>query len=287
MTGFNMAATGMYGLYPNIYNNQIALNDLTGFDMYYPTGMCMDPAMTMNGSIFSGMPTMGVPPVMPGMMPGVMPGMMSGGSGGSYEDYYKQYERYQDFMIDNQVRQQQRMRNADLKLSAPEEGIQAKAMLLHDKILRNEQQQIKQAYQDYVNSVRNMYGDADESQIMARANALYAKINGGKSVIEDIRANGRDSFTQGFLQTVTLGFADKKTAEENVSEITGQPIGRTEKNLKFAGNIAGGALFGGAAFLGFNTLCKALNICMKSKTAWGIVAGAIAGLGAAFATSKS
>lgn len=286
MTGFNMAATGMYGLYPNIYNNQIALNDLTGFDMYYPTGMGIDPMMTMNGSIFGSgmmMPSMGVSPVMPGMMPGVMPSM----SGGSYEDYYKQYEKYQDFMIDSQVRQQQKMRNADLRLNAPQEGIQAKAMLLHDKILRNEQQQIKQAYQDYVNSVRNMYGDADESQIMARANALYAQINGGKTVIDDIRANGRDSFTQGFLQTVTLGFADKKTAEENVSELTGQPVGRKEKAKKFAGNIAGGALFGGAAFLGFNSLCKALKICSKSRTAWGIVAGAIAGLGAAFATSKN
>ena len=65
-----MAATGMYGLYPNIYNNQIALNDLTGFDMYYPTGMGIDPMMTMNGSIFGSgmmMPSMGVSPVMPGM----------------------------------------------------------------------------------------------------------------------------------------------------------------------------------------------------------------------------
>lgn len=281
MTGFNMAATGMYGLYPNIYNNQIALNDLTGFDMYAPTGMCIDPMMTMNGSIFGGgfMPSMPVSPVMPGVMPGM--------GSGSYEDYYKQYEKYQDFMIDNQVRQQQKMRNADLKLGAPQEGIQAKAALLHDKILRNEQQQIKEAYADYVNSVRNMYGDADEKQILARANSLYAQMNGGKTVVDDIRSNGRDSFTQGFLQTVTLGFADKKTAEENVSEITGQPVGRTEKNWKFAGNIAGGALFGGAAFLGFNTICKALNKCSKSRTAKGIAIGALAGLGAAFATSKN
>ena len=33
MTALN-PAVGMYGLYPNIYNNQVALNDLTNLDMY-------------------------------------------------------------------------------------------------------------------------------------------------------------------------------------------------------------------------------------------------------------
>ena len=173
MTGFNMAATGMYGLYPNIYNNQIALNDLTGLDMYAPTGMYMDPMMTMNGSIFGCGMMPGVSPVMP--MPGVT-------GSGSYEDYYKQYEKYQDFMIDSQVRQQQKLRNADLKLNAPQEGIQGRAALLHDKILRNEQQQIKQAYQDYLESVKNYYGDnVSQSELISRANKLYIDIHGKSS----------------------------------------------------------------------------------------------------------
>ena len=83
-----------------------------------------------------------------------------------------------------------------------------------------------------------------------------------------------------------MGIADKKTAEENVSELTGQPVGRKENAKKFAGNVAGGALFGGAAFLGFNTLCKALKICSKSRTAWGIAIGALVGLGTALVTSS-
>ena len=46
MAGFDMAAS-MYGLFPNIYNNQVALNDLTGMDLYSPLGMA-NPMMSMN-----------------------------------------------------------------------------------------------------------------------------------------------------------------------------------------------------------------------------------------------
>ena len=108
MADFNMAAN-MYGLYPNAYNNQVALNDLTDIDMYSPMGSLqnpymMNPMMSMNGSVF-GTPTLGGYPMMP---------TFTGGTSGSYEDYYKNYEKYQDFMIDSQVRQQQKMRNAHL-----------------------------------------------------------------------------------------------------------------------------------------------------------------------------
>lgn len=266
MSGYDMAV----GMFPNIYNNQIALNDLSGIDLYSPTGMTIDPMLTMNGSIFGPNYAMG----------GITPFAPTFGmGGGNYEDYYKQYEKYQDFMIDSQVRQQKKMRNADLQLGAPEEGINAGAMILHDKILRNEQQQIKQAYASYVNKVRAMYGDADEAQILSRANALYAQIH-GKTIIDDIRSNGRDSFTQGVLQTTTFGLADGKTAEENISELTGQPVGRTDKALKAAGNIAGGALVGGAVFGLSKFALGALALASKSRTAIGMAIGAVAGLGA-------
>lgn len=280
MFNSSMAAPGLYGIAPNYYTNQIAMNDLTNLDLYAPSGMCMDPMLTMNGSVFNS-PMMG----MGSYCAMGMPYPMMGGSG-SYENYYQNYEKYQDFMINNQVRQQQRMRNADLQLNSPQEGIQKQALLLHEKIMRNEQQQIHQAYDSFKQSVRNMYGDnATEEQVANRASTLYAQLT-GKSIPDDIRAYGRDSFTQGFLQTLTLGFADKKTAEENIAELTGQPIGRGEKHKKVAGNIVGGALIGGATFLTSGMICNAFKIASKSKTFWGIIAGAIAGIGAAVATSK-
>lgn len=283
-------AANMYGLYPNIYNNQVALNDLSGLDMYYPTGMYMDPMLSMNGSIFGG-PSM-MPGMAPGMMPGMTPGMTQGmmpyaptfGSG-NYEDYYKQYEKYQDFMIDSQVRQQQKMRNADLKLNSPQEGIQEQAGILNDKIVRNEQDQIKQAYESFVQSVRNTYGEASEEEIRSRANALYEKAI-GKTITQDIREHGRDSFTQGAIQSLTFGLFNNKTAEETVSELTGQPVGREENVKRVAGSVVGGAVVGGAAFGLSKHLLKGVKFASKSKTFWGVAIGAVAGTIAAIVGSK-
>lgn len=283
MAGFNMAA-GMYGMFPNIYNNQVALNDLTDMDLYSPIGM-INPMMSMNGSIFGG----GVGPFGGGFGTGFGGGypsmpMFSGG-GYNFEDYYKNYEKYQDFMINNQVRQQQKMRNADLRLNSPQEGIAKQASLLHEKILRNEQQQIQLAYQNFKESVRAMYGDASDEEIANRASTLYAQMH-GCSITDDIRRYGRGSFTQGFLQTVSLGIADKKTAEENVSELTGQPVGRYERGKKIAGNVTGGAVFGGAAAISAGYLLKAFAKGMKNKPfIAGLIGGAV-GLVTAFATAK-
>ena len=284
MADFNMAAN-MYGLYPNLYNNQIALNDLTGLDLYSPMGSLntpmgmFNPMMSMNGSIFGsgmmgGYPITGGYPVM-------------GGATGSYEDFYKNYEKYQDFMIDNQVHQQQKWRNADLRLNSSTEGIQKQAAILHEKILQNEQQQIQEAYASFKKSVKAMYGEGTDEQISNRASTLYQELNGGVSLTDDIRNNGRGSFTQGFLQTVTLGLADQKTAEENISELTGQPVGRSERAKKIAGNVAGGAVFGGAAIIGSKWILKSFFKGLKNKPFIAALIGAGVGLATALGTAKS
>ena len=226
----------------------------------------------MNGSIFGG-----------GY--GMYPAMPAFGGGYNYEDYYKNYEKYQDFIIDSQVRRQQKMRNADLRLNSPQEGIAKQATYLHEKIMRNEQQQIQEAYKNFTNSVRNLYGNASPEEIANRASTLYAQ-QYGCSITDDIRRHGRGSFTQGFLQTVTIGLADKKTAEENVSELTGQPVGRSERAKKIAGNIAGGAVFGGAAAISAKYLFEAFCAGAKNKPFWAALIGGIAGVGVALATAS-
>lgn len=275
MSGYNMAAAGMYGLFPNLYNNQIALNDLTGLDVYPYSGMAMDPMLTMNGSVF-GMNAMGAIPYMPGYY----------GGDYSYENYFKNFQNYQDFMINNNIRMQENMRNADLKLNSPLEGISKKAGYLHDKIMRNEQQQIQLAYRDFIESVRSLYPNASEEEINNRATTMYKQIN-GCSVMDDIRQNGRDSFTQGFLQTLTFGFADNKTAEENIALLTGQPVGRSEDAKKFAGNVAGGAVVGGGLLGSAGLIWKGIKTGAKSKTFLGIAAGAVIGTLAALGIIKN
>ena len=280
MSGFNMAATGMYGLYPNLYNNQVALNDLTGLDVYPPYGMGIDPMLSMNGSIFGAYPGFGMGMGMP-----FMPTFTGGGY--NYEDYYKNYQKYQDFMIDNGINYQEKMRNADLRLNAPQEGILKQATILHEKIMQNEQEQILQAYNAFKNSVRAMYGNnADETMIANRASDIYKQIN-GCSVTDDLRKYGRDSFTQGFLQTLTFGYADGKTAEENISQLTGQPVGRSENAKKMAGNIVGGAVVGGGALASLGLIWQGIKTGARNKTFWGILAGAAVGTMAALGLIKN
>ncbi len=267
MADFNMAAN-MYGMFPNMYNNQIALNDLTGLDMYSPLGLYTNPMMSMNGSIFGS--GMGMYPMMPPM----------GIGSGNYEDYYKNYEKYQDFMIGTQVKQQQKWREADLALNSPMEGIAKQASYLHEKIMRNEQQQIQASYQQFKNSVKSMYPNATDEEVANRASTLYKQVT-GVSITDDIRQYGRGSFTQGFLQTITLGLADNKTAEENIAELTGQPVGRSEKAKKIAGNALGGAVFGGVALVSAKYLFKGLIKGLKKVP---LVIGLVGG-GAAIATA--
>lgn len=276
-------AAMMYGMMPNTYYNQVALNDLTNMNVSYPVGLGMDPMFSMNSSIFPG-----------GMGYGMNYGMNCGmgypymptfGGNGNIEDYYKNIEKYDDFMLDRQVRREQRVRNANLQLSSPGEGIQKQAELLHEKILQDEQEQIKIAYDQYIDSVKAMYGDATKEQIENRADSLYKQIH-GVTVHDDIRKNGKGSFTQGFLQTLTFGLADGKTAEENISTLTGLPVSRTEDSKKFAGNIAGGAAVGGLTTVATVPLLKALKIGAKNRTMWGIFAGAAVGLLTALTTSK-
>ena len=57
---------------------------------------------------------------------------------------------------------------------------------------------------------------------------------------------------------------------------------RTEENAKkIAGNVVGGALVGGTAIGISGWALKGAKIASKSKTAWGIAIGAIAGAAAA------
>ncbi len=270
MAGYNIAATNMYGMFPNAYNNQVALNDLCDLDLYSPMG-----AMGMNGSIFPmGGLGLGYP-----MMP----------MGGNYQNYYQNYDKYQDFMINTQVRQQQRMRDADLRLNSPQEGIARQASILREKIMQDEQQQIIPAYKALVESVRAMYGNnASDSEIANRAMSLYTQ-QYGSTITDDIRRYGKGSYTQGLLQTITLGLADSKTSEENISTLTGQPVSRWENAKKIGGNATGGAIFGAGGAIALNCLWKAKNPVFKALTRIPVLAaigGIIAGV-TAFANKEA
>lgn len=200
------------------FNNPYAIDPL---DLDYNIGY------GMNSSIFGGMPMVG---------------------GYNNQQYYDNMMNNLRFNQDYTIASQNGQRNVDLRVNASVEAVKGAAMILKDKILANEQDQIEEAYNNYVETVRLAYGDASDKEVRARAATLYAQMNGGKSVYQDLRENSHSSFTQGAIQAMTFGLYDRNSAEDNISKISGAPVGTTEKTLHNAGRIAGAASIGGIAY---------------------------------------
>ncbi len=201
-----------------------------------------------------------------------MMGMGTGVGGYSNEDFYNNMRQQQQFQTDYTVDQQRLNRNADLKVNAPMEAIKGAAIALKDKIVNNEQDQIQEAYERYVNAVAAAYGGGmDKSIIKARANSLYANMNNGVSLVDDLRQYGHGSATQGFIQSLTFGTYNRYSAEDNVAYVTGSPVGKGEKTKHNLGRLAGAATVGGIA-AGIAKACKSGKAKMIGLIAGGISA---------------
>lgn len=174
-------------------------------------------------------------------------GMMPGGSldNSTYFDNMRQYQQfYNDYYID----QQQMYRNQQFQVNAPMNSIQQAARNLKDKINQNEQDQIMRAFDAYVATVARAYGESNNPEdIKNQALALYAQMNGGVTLEEDLRAAGHGSFTQGLISGITLGLYGNNSAEDNISQITGQPVGTDENIKKKVGTFLGGICILGLA----------------------------------------
>lgn len=245
---YGMPVCGNFQYNPNPY----AYDDLECDYSVYP-GM-----MGMGGSIF------GIPPVTGGM--------------GNNQNYFDNMKEYQKFYVDYNIDQQKMQRNADMRINASMEGIKNSAAALRDKIINNEQDQIEEAYKQYVNSVAVAYGDGTPQEIISRAKTLYEQMT-GKSIIEDIRQYGHGSMTQGFIQSLTFGTYNRTSAEDNVSKITGSPVGTGEKTKHNIGRLAGAGTIGGIAY----GIAKGFK-SGKAKII-GLIAGGVAAA-ASFLTGK-
>lgn len=223
----------MFG-YPNMYDsysNQVFLNDLTGMNWYTPPfGIGFDGiGMDMNSSIF-------------GNIPYTMPYMNY-----NSDSYYQNMDKYYENMMNNQVKYQQRTREADITLNAAYKNMRQKGLVLNEKIQLNEQSQIYQAFQEYVESVRSYYGkDANEEDLKNTALELYQQ-QFGNTIQKDIRTQGTNSFVHGMKEL--LIFPSKTSAEDNIAKITGQAKGKSEKYKEWAGNATTGAILGETALL--------------------------------------
>lgn len=252
---------GLFQYTPSFMPNYSDIDDLDMISNPY----------SMYGSIF-------------GMNGAIPPAMNTGfDPNKSYFDNMKDYQKqWNDYYVD----QQKINRQNEVQVNAPMEAIRETASNLKDKILHDEQDQIEAAYKKYYNSVKNAYGDASEEEINSRALSLYTQLNGGKTLIQDLRENGHSSFLQGFIQTATLGLYAQKSAEDNIADITNQEVPMGEKVLQNIGRIAGVGAVGTGAYgitklLSGNTgkILKGFGKFMTSKA--GIISLVVAGAVAA------
>lgn len=254
MAGENISAiNGMYNPY-SMYNNYINYAGLS--TMYDIDGM------SMNGSLFGG---------------GYMPFMPSFGGGMNYDSYRQYYKDNLNFTSDMQLLNIQNQRSNELKINSPYEGIQKAAAVLNEKIVANEQEQIQGALQNYITAVKHAYPDDSDTDVINRATSMYKQIYNA-SLTDDIRKYGSNSFTHGLLKAVTFGWWHNKTAEQNISDITGQPVSRKE-NLKEIGGLAvGGSAVAGVGLLAASNLGWLAKV---PKVGW--IYGGILAAGAAIA----
>jgi hypothetical protein len=234
-----------------------------GYNDYdYGSGLGYGDYSMMNGSIF-GMPYFGG------------------------QNYYDNMKQNQQFWVDYNVDQQNMNRNADLRINASVEGVKGAAAILKDKVIANEQDQIQDAFNNYLETVRAAYGNGTDSEIKSRALTLYSQMNGGKTLYQDLRENSNSSFTQGLVQTATFGLFDRKSAEDNISEISGAPVGTGEKSAQNFGRVTGATAIGGIAYGIAKALEKGSKAVAKGGKA-GVVGLCAAGAAAvlSFITGK-
>ncbi|MBP3848087.1 hypothetical protein J6I39_10135 [bacterium] len=226
-------------------------------------------AMGMCGSIFNPMGGVGFNPMF---------GMGMGAMDGTYFDNMKNYQQsWNNYYVDAQKMQ----RNNDVKLNGAMEAVQETAANLRDRVAQNEQDQIPDAYKNYLNAIKNAYGEASEEELNSRALSLYSQMT-GKTLVQDLRDHSHSSLVQGLIQSLSFNLYGRRSAEDNIAEITHQsvPAGeKVEQNVgRFAGiGVVGVGAYGAAKALAGHTgsILKGAAKFLTSKA--GIIGAAVAG----------
>lgn len=227
------------GWIPPVTNSIFNYCPPTNFGMNFPMNFGMNYGMGMDCGCDSSMMNMG------------MPGMFPSFSGSNWtDDYISQMKKYQNGSFDMTLDQNARTKDADLQVNSPVRRVQNSVAELQNAVNSNDQDLIIPAFDKLKESVANLYQGADEKVILNEALAAYKAQNKDangreESLTEHIRRTGYHSAKAGLYQGLTFGLlSDNKTAAENIKDITGIPVSKTDKNWKTLGNAAGGFVAG-------------------------------------------
>ncbi len=242
--------------YPGLVGCMDTTADITGS---YPMG----PGGGFGPSVFGG----GMPFGM-GMGMGMPFGMGMYGMGGPYSEIMgMNAEQVMDYTnklrlktLNQGVEVSRQTQDAEHRASIRNKTVAEKAAILQGLIKENNQDQVATAYENLKEAVAaKIYYESgkhpDEHEIDTAAKTLYTeamKNYGAGNIPDDLRKYGDGPFLAGFkkaLGGVGWLFMEKKTSIENIAEIEGTRVPKSEKAAEIAGGIVSVALTAMAAFL--------------------------------------
>lgn len=229
--------------YPGLVSCMDTTADITGS---YPMG----PAGGFGPSVFGGgfgMPFgMGMPGMMGGMMPGMMGGPWSELMNMNAEQSMDYTSRIRSKQLNHGVELSRQTQNAEHQASIHNKIVAEKAAVLKDMIQQNNQDQIPAAYETLKEVVKaKLVYEAGpnaepptEHDIDAAAKTLYAQAMKDGNIQDHLRKYGDSSFMSGFKKNFGLigrFFMESKTATQNIAEIDGTQVPKSEQAQEYAG----------------------------------------------------
>lgn len=221
---------------------------------------CMDTTADITGSYPMGPGGGFTPSVFGGGMPfcGGMPGMYGGyGMCGPYSELMGMTaEQSMDYM--NRIRSKQlnqgvelsrQTQDADHRASIRNKTVAEKAAVLQGLIKENNQDQVATAYENLKEAVAaKIYYESgkhpDDHDVETATKTLYAEAMKA-NIPDDLRKYGDAPFLCGFKKALGgIGwlFMDKKSSIENIADVEGTKIPKSEKAKEIAGGIVSVAL---------------------------------------------
>ncbi len=205
-------------------------------------------------------------------------GYIGGGYGYNPDMMYEQMDKWTDYMYDRNAKYIEKGRANDMRVNGPLEAAQYAADAVREKIVKDDQPQIKIAFEKYKAALVKLYPEyakLDDKVLSAKAMELYKERN-GIGFKDDIRANSSNIFMQKFLHGATFGLCFKGSAEETISDITGNPMSNEDRLKSAVGTTAGGLASITAGFQLFKHSGKIWSLAAKNPICTLIVAGAAA-----------
>lgn len=163
---------------------------------------------------------------------------------------------YQQQMIDNNLAISQKSKVANLLSTLNEDLVSTQISRLQRYIKNNRQESVLREYSKLENAVRQLYSSAGynnitDEQVKATADKLYLQAT-GNYIVDDIRAHGDNSFVQGFKTVTSFGLVTSRSADDNISKISGDNTrDALNKTEKIAGGVTGATtMLAGSLLLG-------------------------------------